>query len=190
MSSEQRIYNAKGKLLGTFLPANDKSESSGGGCLAVMVAIGLLCYLVGEGWLGIVKPTYHFVPREGVQTELLVDQMTFTKSRFGNSERVEGYFLCAVSDFDTIPFEGVWKDKLSIEIGDHDLSYNTFRSGEEMEISWEGGEFMIENRNPLSEKFGEFESWSGGMDDVQFWMALVLVVLVGWILRILVVRLL
>ena len=94
-----------------------------------------------------------------------------------------------LSDFDTISFVGVWKDKLSIEIDDHDLSYNTFRSGEEMNISWAGGEIMIENRNPLSEKFGEFECWSGGMDDVQFWMALVLVALVGWLLRILVVRL-
>ena len=46
--------------------------------------------------------------------------------------------MCRIRFWLANSFEGVLKDKLSIEIGDHDLSYNTFRSGEELEISREG----------------------------------------------------
>ena len=41
----------------------------------------------------------------------------------------------------------------------------------------------IENKNPLSDEYGQVEHWEGGMDDVQFWMALVLVVAVLWIVK-------
>jgi len=42
---------------------------------------------------------------------------------------------------------------------------------------------VIENKNPLSDQCGQLERWEGGMDDVQFWMALVLIVVVLWILK-------
>jgi len=81
MSEGRKIYDGKGKLLGTFRPAKG-DDSSGGGCLGIIVALLVFIYLIMEGWSGIVKPTYHFAPVDSVGTELLVRSMTFEKGRF------------------------------------------------------------------------------------------------------------
>ena len=52
-----------------------------------------------------------------------------------------------------------------------------------MSIPWDGDGVAIENKNPLSDQYGQVERWEGGMDDVQWWMALILVLSALWILN-------
>jgi len=183
MSDESKIYDGKGKFLGTFRPAKGGGESGGGGCVGVLVAIALLVYLVVEGWSGIVKPTYHFAPVDGVVTELLVKSMTFEKGRFVDADQVDGHFLVSGPDYDTVHFTGTWEEGLRLTVDEHDFKYNTFKPGEEVVVQWDSDGVAIENKNPLSDEYGQVEHWEGGMDDVQFWMALVLVVAVLWIVK-------
>ena len=184
MSDEQKIYDSKGKFLGTFRPSKGGSDSGGGGgCVGIIVAILIVIYLVVEGWSGIVKPTYHFAPSDSAGTELLVKSMTFEKGRFFDADQVEGHFLVSVSDYDTLFFTGTWDDELRLTMAEHDFKYNTFKSGEEVVVQWDSDGVVIENKNPLSDQYGQVERWEGGMDDVQFWMALVLVVVALWILK-------
>lgn len=187
MSTEQRIYDKKGKFLGTFRPSKSQDDSTANGCLGIVFGIvfGILVaiYLVSQGWSGIVRPTYHFEPNGSIDTELLVDELTFEKSRFINSDEVRGYFLVSVSSYDTIFFTGIWDDQLVLNIQQHDFNYNTFLSGEEITLDWDSDGVVIENKNPLSERFGEFERWEGGMDSVQFWMALILLVCLLWFVK-------
>ena len=183
MSDERKIYDSKGKFLGTFRPAKGGGDSGGGGCVGVLVAIALLVYLVVEGWSGIVKPTYHFAPVDSVGTELLVKSMTFEKGRFVDADQVEGHFLVSVSDYDTLYFTGTWDDELRLTMAEHDFKYNTFKSGEEVVVQWDSDGVTLENQNPLSDEYGQVERWEGGMDSVQWWMALILVVTALWIVR-------
>ena len=183
MSDERKIYDSKGKFRGTFRPAKGGGDSGGGGCVGVLVAIALLVYLVVEGWSGIVKPTYHFAPVDSVGTELLVKRMTFEQGRVVDAAQVAGYFLVSVSDYDTVHFTGTWEEELRLTVDDHDFKYNTFKSAEKVVVQWDSDGVVIENKNPLSDEYGQVERWEGGMDDVQFWMALVLIVAALWILR-------
>lgn len=64
MSDEQKIYDSKGKFLGTFRPSKGSSDTGGGGCVGIIAAILIVIYLIVEEWSGIVKPTYHFAPTD------------------------------------------------------------------------------------------------------------------------------
>lgn len=183
MSDERKFYDSKGKFLGTFRPAKGGGDSGGGGCVGGLVAIAFLVYLVVEGWSGIVKPTYHFAPVDSVGTELLVKSMTFEKGRFVDADLVDGHFLVSVSNYDTVHFTGTWEEELRLTVDEHDFQYNTFKSGEEVVVQWDSDGVVIENKNPLSDQYGQVERWEGGMDDVQFWMALVLTVVALWFLK-------
>jgi hypothetical protein len=184
MSDEQKIYDSKGKFLGTFRPSKGGSDSGGGGgCVGIIVAILIVIYLVVEGWSGIVKPTYHFAPADSAGTQLLVKSMTFEKGRFFDADQVEGHFLVSVSDYDTLFFTGTWDDELRLTMAEHDFKYNTFKSGEEVVVQWDSDGVTLENQNPLSDEYGQVERWEGGMDSVQWWMALILVVTALWILN-------
>lgn len=183
MSEEQQIYDRNGKFMGTFRPAKGSQGSSGGGCLAVILGFFLLVYLVLEGWSGVVSPTYHFAPAEGEPSALLVNHMTFEKGRFWDSGQVKGHFLVSVSDDDTLYFTGTWDDELRLTMAEHDFKYNTFKSGEEVVVQWDSDGVTLENKNALSDEYGQVERWEGGMDSVQWWMALILVVTALWIVR-------
>ena len=182
MSEERKVYDGKGKLLGTFRPAKG-DDSSGGGCLGIIVALLVFIYLIMEGWSGIVKPTYHFAPVDSVGTELLVRSMTFEKGRFLNRQDVQGYFIASGSDDDTLRFTGTWEDELHLMLADHDLKMNTFKSGEEVVVQWDSDGVALQNRNPNSAQYGQTERWEGGMDSVQWWMALILVLTALWVAR-------
>jgi|GEM_PF-834587 hypothetical protein len=183
MSTKQEIFDKKGKFLGTFRPSEAQDHSATNGCLGIVLGIVIVIYLVWQGWSGIVRPTYHFEPTGSIPTELLVDELTFEKSRFINSDEVIGYFLVGVSSYDTIFFTGIWDDQLVLNIHKHDFNYNTFRSGEEIILDWDSDGVVIENKNPLSERYGEFERWDGGMDSVQFWTALIFLSGLLWFLK-------
>ena len=183
MSDERNIYDGKGKLLGTFRPANSDGDSSGGGCLGIIVALLVVIYLVMEGWSGIVKPTYHFAPADSVGTELLVRSMTFEKGRFLNRKEVQGFFLASGSDDDTLRFSGTWDDELHLTMAEHDFELNTFKSGDEVIVKWDGDFVALETHNSRSDQFGQIERWEGGMDSVQWWMALILILTFLWLVR-------
>ena len=52
-----------------------------------------------------------------------------------------------------------------------------------MEVQWDSDGVTLENQNLLSDEYGQVERWEGGMDSVQWWMALILVVTALWIVR-------
>ena len=80
-------------------------------------------------------------------------------------------------------FTGTWEEALRLTVDEHNLQYNTFKSGEEVVVQWDSDGVTLENQNPLSDEYGQVERWEGGMYSVQWWMALILVVTAMWILN-------
>ena len=152
--------------------------------MGIIVALVVFVYLIMQGWSGIVKPTYHFAPVDSVGTELQVRSMTFEKGRFLDRHDVQGYFMAMGSiRNDTLRFTGTWDDELHLMLAEHDLKMSTFQSGEEIVVQWDSDGVALENRNPNSAQYGQIERWEGGMDSVQWWMALILVLSALWVVR-------
>ena len=65
MSDERKIYDSKGKFLGTFRPSKGGSDSGGGGCVGIIVAILiviLVCARNAKRWFQIInRPAFNLL---------------------------------------------------------------------------------------------------------------------------------